>query len=201
MPPSANSGPTTAPEAHSTAALDSLKDRLADPVGDRIVESLRLTRQVGGSDLGRPAGNTGGVPARERPDAQRTAGQAVMDHQCCTAGSSSAVDCPGADGLHSRSCGGLQHAGRGCCPCRRHGYLGGLLPADAPHRGTACRENGSCGERRLACGRADGSGLGTGLVAGRCAPAFPPPAVLCRPDRTAAAFRYAGVPASCSPRT
>jgi tight adherence protein B len=33
--------------------LDRLKDRLADPVGDRIVESLRLAREVGGSDLGR----------------------------------------------------------------------------------------------------------------------------------------------------
>ena len=37
-------------------ALDNLKERLADPVGDRIVESLRLTRQVGGSDLGRLLG-------------------------------------------------------------------------------------------------------------------------------------------------
>jgi len=37
-------------------ALDALKDRLADPVGDRIVESLRITRQVGGSDLGRLLG-------------------------------------------------------------------------------------------------------------------------------------------------
>ncbi len=33
--------------------LDRLKERLADPVADRIVESLRLTREVGGSDLGR----------------------------------------------------------------------------------------------------------------------------------------------------
>jgi tight adherence protein B len=33
--------------------LDRLKDELADPVGDRIVESLRLAREVGGSDLGR----------------------------------------------------------------------------------------------------------------------------------------------------
>ncbi len=32
--------------------LDALKDRLADPVGDRIVEALRMTRDVGGSDLG-----------------------------------------------------------------------------------------------------------------------------------------------------
>jgi tight adherence protein B len=33
--------------------LDLLKDRLADPVADRIVEALRLTRDVGGTDLGR----------------------------------------------------------------------------------------------------------------------------------------------------
>ncbi len=33
--------------------LDALKARLADPVGDRIVEALRVTREVGGSDLGR----------------------------------------------------------------------------------------------------------------------------------------------------
>ena len=32
--------------------LDRLKDRLADPVGDRLVESLRIAREVGGSDLG-----------------------------------------------------------------------------------------------------------------------------------------------------
>jgi tight adherence protein B len=33
--------------------LDLLKGRLADPVADRIVEALRLTREVGGTDLGR----------------------------------------------------------------------------------------------------------------------------------------------------
>ncbi|MBO1751726.1 type II secretion system F family protein [Actinotalea sp. BY-33] len=33
--------------------LDTLKARLADPVADRIVEALRLTREVGGTDLGR----------------------------------------------------------------------------------------------------------------------------------------------------
>ncbi|WOO93524.1 type II secretion system F family protein [Helcobacillus massiliensis] len=32
--------------------LDRLKMRLADPVGDRIVEALRITRDVGGTDLG-----------------------------------------------------------------------------------------------------------------------------------------------------
>lgn len=32
--------------------LDRLKTRLSDPVGDRLVEALRLAREVGGSDLG-----------------------------------------------------------------------------------------------------------------------------------------------------
>ncbi|MFC0674573.1 type II secretion system F family protein [Brachybacterium hainanense] len=34
------------------SCLDRLKIRLADPVGDRIVEALRITRDVGGTDLG-----------------------------------------------------------------------------------------------------------------------------------------------------
>ena len=34
-------------------SLDLLKMRLADPVADRIVEALRITREVGGTDVGR----------------------------------------------------------------------------------------------------------------------------------------------------
>ncbi|MFW6090927.1 MAG: type II secretion system F family protein [Actinomycetota bacterium] len=34
-------------------SLDRLRERLADPTGDRICESLRIAREVGGSDLGR----------------------------------------------------------------------------------------------------------------------------------------------------
>jgi len=34
-------------------SLDRLKENLADPVGDRVVETLRLAREVGGHDLGR----------------------------------------------------------------------------------------------------------------------------------------------------
>jgi len=34
-------------------SLDDLKRRLADPVGDRVVEGLRIAREVGGGDLGR----------------------------------------------------------------------------------------------------------------------------------------------------
>ena len=42
-------------EVHATGAvspaLDALKERLADPVADRIVETLRMAREVGGSEL------------------------------------------------------------------------------------------------------------------------------------------------------
>ncbi|MBM7793738.1 Flp pilus assembly protein TadB [Paenarthrobacter ilicis] len=41
---------------HFEPALNRLKERLADPVADRIVEALRMTREVGGSDLGRMLG-------------------------------------------------------------------------------------------------------------------------------------------------
>lgn len=33
-------------------SLDLLKERLADPVGDRVIEGLRIARDVGGGDLG-----------------------------------------------------------------------------------------------------------------------------------------------------
>jgi tight adherence protein B len=44
-------------EYHATGrfgvALDGLKDELADPTADRVVEALRLARDVGGTELGR----------------------------------------------------------------------------------------------------------------------------------------------------
>ena len=50
--------------------LDRLKDRLADPVGDRVVEGLRVARQVGGGDLGRLLRN---LSAHLRDDARTRA--------------------------------------------------------------------------------------------------------------------------------
>ncbi len=41
-------------------ALLRLKDRLADPVGDRVVEGLRIAREVGGGELGRLLRNLSG---------------------------------------------------------------------------------------------------------------------------------------------
>lgn len=39
--------------ARFNACLDRLKARLADPTGDRVIEALRVARDVGGGDLGR----------------------------------------------------------------------------------------------------------------------------------------------------
>lgn len=41
-------------------ALDQLKVRLSDPVGDRVVEGLRIAREVGGGELGRLLRNLSG---------------------------------------------------------------------------------------------------------------------------------------------
>jgi tight adherence protein B len=41
-------------------ALDGLKAELADPVGDRVVEGLRVAREVGGGELGRLLRNLSG---------------------------------------------------------------------------------------------------------------------------------------------
>lgn len=41
-------------------SLDRLKERLSDPVGDRVVEGLRIAREVGGGELGRLLRNLSG---------------------------------------------------------------------------------------------------------------------------------------------
>lgn len=51
-------------------SLDRLKEQLADPVGDRVIEGLRVARQVGGGDLGRLLRN---LSAHLRDDARTRA--------------------------------------------------------------------------------------------------------------------------------
>ena len=54
-------------------SLERLKERLSDPVGDRVVETLRLARDVGGGDLGRLLRNLSGFlreDARTRAELQ-----------------------------------------------------------------------------------------------------------------------------------
>src|SRR4051812_50042168 len=48
-------------------SLDRLKDRLADPIGDRVVEGLRIAREVGGGELGRLLRQLSGHPRDQAP--------------------------------------------------------------------------------------------------------------------------------------
>ncbi|GAB3602216.1 type II secretion system F family protein [Microbacterium aureliae] len=50
-PPFAAFGRDVAASGHFDSSIRALKDRLADPVADRIVETLRMARQVGGTEL------------------------------------------------------------------------------------------------------------------------------------------------------
>lgn len=52
-PPFARFGSDYRSTGRFMQGLDTLKDDLADPVGDRICETLRVAREVGGTDLGR----------------------------------------------------------------------------------------------------------------------------------------------------
>ena len=57
--------------------LDRLKERLSDPVGDRLVESLRIAREVGGLDLGHPRRRRRGfrgeaAPTRAEPETRQS---------------------------------------------------------------------------------------------------------------------------------
>jgi tight adherence protein B len=54
--------------------LDRFKDELADPVGDRVVEGLRIAREVGGGELGRLLRNLSGYL---RDDARTRSGDGV----------------------------------------------------------------------------------------------------------------------------
>jgi len=51
-PPFARFGAAYRSSGRFNECLDTLKDDLADPVGDRVCETMRVAREVGGSDLG-----------------------------------------------------------------------------------------------------------------------------------------------------
>ena len=85
------SRPTTRSPAASVTSLDRLKDRLADPVGDRVVEGLRIAREVGGGDLGRLLRSLLRLPARGRPHPRRARVAAGVDGQRRPAGGRRAV--------------------------------------------------------------------------------------------------------------
>lgn len=71
-------------------SLDLLKARLADPVGDRVIEALRLARQVGGGDLGRMLRTLSSYVREE----QRTRGEMESRQSWAVNGARMAVAAP-----------------------------------------------------------------------------------------------------------
>jgi tight adherence protein B len=69
--------------------LDALKQDLADPVGDRVCETMRVAREVGGSDLGsvlRTLSDLLRSDARTRAELETRQGWVVKTSQpCCAA--------------------------------------------------------------------------------------------------------------------
>ena len=72
---------TTARPAGSATASTGSRTGWPIPVGDRVVETLRVAREVGGSDLGRLLRTLSRVPARGRPHPRRAGDPAGLDGQ------------------------------------------------------------------------------------------------------------------------
>ncbi|CAN5194014.1 type II secretion system F family protein [soil metagenome] len=71
-------------------SLDRLKERLADPVGDRVVEGLRIAREVGGGELGNLLRNLSGYLR----DEARTRSELESRQSWAVAGARLAVAAP-----------------------------------------------------------------------------------------------------------
>ncbi len=71
-------------------SLDLLKARLADPTGDRVVEALRIAREVGGGDLGRVLRSLSGFLRED----QRTRGEVEARQSWTVTGARLAVAAP-----------------------------------------------------------------------------------------------------------
>ena len=119
--------------------LDRLKDRLADPVGDRVVEGLRIAREVGGGELGRLLRNLSGYLR----DEARTRSEMEARQAWTVNGARLAVAAPWLVllfmSLPVRGHPPLRLAGRRARAGRRRRRLRGRLPADDADRPAAHR--------------------------------------------------------------
>ena len=105
-------------------SLDRLKDALADPVGDRVCESLRVAREVGGTDLGRLLSTLSGFlrdDARTRAELlarQSWSVNAATDGGGCAVAGADAAGHPAGDAAGIRHPDGGDHPGCRGCICR-----------------------------------------------------------------------------------
>ena len=149
--------------------LDALKERLADPVADRIVEALRITRDVGGTDLGRLLRT---LSTFLREDA-RTRGELEARQSWTVNAARLAVAAPwivlALLATRPEAAAGVQLGRRHGRAARRRRLLGRRLRAHAADRAAARTRPGCCGERRddRRARSAGLGGLGAALVVWR----------------------------------
>ncbi len=122
-------------------SLDRLKERLADPVGDRVVEGLRVAREVGGGDLGRLLRSLSGFLRDDARTRSELESRQTLDRQRCAAGGRRAVAGAAPALLPARRDRPLRVDGRRRRARRRRVALSGRLPADGADR-TAARSSG-----------------------------------------------------------
>ena len=136
--------------------LDRLKARLADPVGDRVVEGLRVAREVGGGELGRLLRNLSGYlrdEARTRSELEARQAWTVNGARLAVA---APVARPADDELPADGDPPLRVAGRHARAALRGRHLRGRLPPDDAHRPAARANAGSCREPAAGRGRPRG---------------------------------------------
>ena len=145
--------------------LDRLKDRLSDPVADRIIESLRIAREVGGSDLGRLLRTLSAFlreDARTRAELETRQSWTVNAARLAVAAPWIVLAHAGAQGQLAR---GLLLACRLGHPRRRCWAVRGRLPGHGVDRAAARRGAGAAmNDLVVASGRRRRLGL---VVAGR----------------------------------
>ena len=166
-------------------SLDLLKARLADPVGDRVIEALRIARDVGGGDLGRMLRALSGFLR----DDLRTRGELESRQSWTVNGARLAVVAPWAVLLamsFQRDVVARYASPTGARGARRRrDLLRRGVPADALDRAASHRATGAGMSRRARRWRSLGTGVvlvALGLASGPSTRPRPPSAAV-RPRR------------------
>ena len=161
---SSPSGSTTRLTGRFGESLDRLKRRLSDPVGDRVVEGLRIAREVGGGELGSLLRNLSTFLRDDARTRSELESRQSLDGQRCAAGGLGPVDGAADAVLPARGDRPLRLSGRSGRAGRRSGAVPGRLRGDGPHRSAARRATGA-----VVTSGAWGTLVGAG-VAARAAP-------------------------------
>ena len=131
-------------DLHATGRFDAaavtLKEALADPVGDRIVETLRMAREVGGTELSAVLRALSSSVRAEAALARRGRGTAVLDPRGRRARSGGALGGPRPSAAPAGGGAGVHESRRRRADPRGSGGVVRRVPDHAAHRPAARAE-------------------------------------------------------------